>query len=61
MRLLAFIGLLLALPIVSGSPELDMGDENKLSFCAMVNRRIYRQEKLEYFCLLKVQQWETQV
>ena len=40
---------------------LDMVDENKLSFCAMVNRRIYKQENLETFCLLKVQEWDNQV
>ena len=59
MKWLAFIGLFLAVSMVFTS--LDMGDENKLSFCAMVNRRLYRQENLDVFCLLKVQSWDNQV
>ena len=56
------IGLLLTLSVVSVTPNVDMGDENKLSFCAMlINRRVYKQENLEIFCLLKVQHWENQV
>ena len=45
MRLSAFIGLLLALPALQ---EVDMGHENKLSFCSfLINRRIYKQERLD--------------
>ena len=60
MKLLAGVGLLLVVPVVLAA--LDMGDENKLSYCTMlINRRVYREEKLEDFCLLKVQQWDDQV
>ena len=59
MKLSAFIGLLLALPALQ---EVDMGHENKLSFCSfLINRRIYKQEKLDDFCTLKVQEWDNQV
>ena len=59
MKLSAFIGLLLALPALQ---EVDMGHENKLSFCSfLINRRIYKQERLDVFCTLKVQEWDNQV
>ena len=62
MNLLAFLGLLLASQVFSMLPEVDMDNENKLSFCSMLsNKRIYKQEKLDVFCSLKVQQWDDQV
>ena len=59
MTMLATVGLLLAAGVVLAS--LDLGDENKMSYCAMlIKRRVYREENLDVFCLLKVQQWDNQ-
>ena len=63
MKLLAYLGLILLGHVVVVSPEeLDMTNENKLSFCSMLkHRRIYNEEKLDDFCSLKVQEWDNQV
>ena len=42
--------------------DLDWSTENKLSYCELISkRRIYRQQRLDDFCLLKVQDVESQV
>ena len=62
MGLSATIGLLLAGTIVFALPDIDFGHEDKMTFCSMlVNRRVYTQEKLDIFCTLKVQEWDSQV
>ena len=58
----AFLGLLLAATMVFTSTALDLVDEHKISYCDMlIKRRVYRDEKLDVFCLLKVQEWDNQV
>ena len=62
MRLSVLIGLFLLGLMAIASPDVDFSHETKLTYCSMlVNRRVYKEEKLDDFCSLKVQQWENQV
>ena len=62
MKWRVLVGLLLASFVGSTLPDVDMDNEHKLSYCSMLsNKRIYKQEKLDLFCSLKVQQWDGQV
>ncbi len=62
MKLLAIVGLLLVALVAPALPDADIGDEHRLSYCSMlVNKRVYKQERLDVFCSLKVQQWDNQV
>ena len=62
MKILAIVGLLLVAPVSLVLPDVDMDNEHRLSYCSMlINKRIYKQERLDVFCSLKVQQWDGQV
>ena len=62
MKAWVLLGLLLARLTVLALPDVDMDHEHKLSFCSLlVNKRVYKQERLDIFCSLKVQQWDGQV
>ena len=56
--LAAWLGLSL---LAFAANSIDWSSENKMSYCAMlIKRRVYREENLDVFCLLKVQQWDNQ-
>ena len=59
---LAYAGLALLAGLVGGGRDIDWSAENKESYCGLVSRRrIYRQQRLEIYCQLKVQELDSQV
>ena len=42
--------------------EVDWTSENRKTYCGMIaNRRIYKQQRLDWYCQLKVQKVDGQV
>ena len=59
---LAYFGLAVLAVTVGGGAEVDWSTENKESYCDMISRRrIYRQQRLDDDCQLKVQEVDGQV
>ena len=57
--LAAWLGLSL---LAFAANSIDWSSENKMSYCALIShRRIYRQQRLEDFCQLKVLEVDGQV
>ena len=54
-----WIGLVL---LALSSAEVDWTTEHRKTFCNMIaNRRIYKQQRLEWYCQIKVRKVEDQV
>lgn len=60
--LVAHLGLIWVAWAVVGVSDIDWDSENKNSYCDLISkRRIYRQQRLEDYCLLKVREDQDQV
>ena len=51
-----------ALVAILANTEVDWTTENRKTFCITIaNRRIYRQQRLEWYCQIKVRKVDEQV